>query len=147
MKRIIFAEMSGTCRAPMAEAIMVDCLVHSSEAIEVCSRGLVVLFEEPINQKAQAVLMSNGIDKSDYVSRQLVPADVHDETVVYVMDSRELAKAREIVGSDRADQVFLLNEAVGEELEIMDPYGAPLPSYGLCYESMAMTIKKLALMF
>ncbi len=146
MRRIIFAEMSGTCRAPMAESIMVDALVHSPDAIEVCSRGLVVLFEEPINPKAQAVLMSNGIDKSDYTSRQLLASEVNDETVVYVMDSREYVKACDIVGPERADQVFILNEAVGEELEIMDPYGAPLPSYGICYESMSKTIRKLALM-
>ena len=30
-----------------------------------------------------------------------------------------------------------------EELEIIDPYGGPLQSYGLCYESLRRTILKL----
>ena len=32
---------------------------------------------------------------------------------------------------------------VGDELEILDPYGGTLQSYGLCYESLRATLKKL----
>lgn len=145
MRKVIFAETSGTCRAPMAEALLVDYFMHRPEAFEICSRGLVVLFEEPINQKAQAVLVSNGINMDDYCSRQLTAADVNDETVIYVMEKKEVAKAVKIIGEDRAEQVFVLNEAVGEELEIMDPYGLPIPSYGLLFESLSKTIRKLAI--
>ena len=37
----------------------------------------------------------------------------------------------------------MLSELVGDELEILDPYGGQLPNYGLCYESLKVTIKKL----
>ena len=39
--------------------------------------------------------------------------------------------------------VHVLTEFVGEELEIVDPYGGSLQSYGLCYEMMRKTIMKL----
>ena len=41
------------------------------------------------------------------------------------------------------EQVFVLSQYVGDELEILDPYGGTLQSYGLCYESLRATLKKL----
>jgi protein-tyrosine phosphatase len=35
---------------------------------------------------------------------------------------------------------------VGDELEIIDPYGGELPAYGLCYETLRKSIKKLVRM-
>ena len=35
--------------------------------IEILARGMVVLFPEPINQKAEAVLISNGINPEGYI--------------------------------------------------------------------------------
>ena len=37
----------------------------------------------------------------------------------------------------------VLTEYVGDELEILDPYGGALPAYGLCYETLRKSIKKL----
>ena len=41
------------------------------------------------------------------------------------------------------ENVHVLTELVGDELEILDPYGGNLQSYGLCYETMRKTIQKL----
>ena len=53
--KIIFVCDSGTARAPMAEAIMKEYIIKYPVEIE--SRGLVVLFPEPLNQKTEAVLI------------------------------------------------------------------------------------------
>ena len=39
--------------------------------------------------------------------------------------------------------VSLLNELVGDELEVMNPYGGSVQSYGLCYEILKVSIEKL----
>ena len=39
--------------------------------------------------------------------------------------------------------VSVLTKYVGDELEILDPYGGALPAYGLCYETLRKSIKKL----
>ena len=44
------------------------------------------------------------------------------------------------------ENVQVLTELVGDELEIMDPYGGTLQSYGICYETLSKSIKKLAAM-
>ena len=140
--KVVFVCRSGTCRAPMAAALLQECSLKREIRIE--ARGLVVLFPEPINQKAAAVMISNGINMEGYMSEQLVAEDVDANTLVIVMEAKEIPQVLAIIGEDRLFQVQVLTTLVGEELEIMDPYGAPLPSYGLCFESLSKTIKKLA---
>ena len=140
--KVIFVCKSDTCRAPMAAALLRECSLKRE--LDIISRGLVVLFPEPLNQKASAVLISNGINMEDYMSEQLVAEDVDDHTLVLVMEEKYIPQVLAIIGEDKLPQVQVLTTLVGEELEIMDPYGAPLPSYGLCFESLSKTIKKLA---
>ena len=140
--KVIFVCKSGTCRAPMAAALLRECSLKREIAIE--ARGLVVLFPEPLNQKTSAVMISNGINMEGYMSEQLTANDVDAATLVLVMEAKEIPQVLTIIGEEKLSQVQVLSTLVGEELEIMDPYGAPLPSYGLCFESMSKTIKKLA---
>ena len=42
--------------------------------------------------------------------------------------------------------VQVLTEFVGDELEIVDPYGGTLQMYGLCYETLVASVGKLAKM-
>ena len=52
--KIIFVAQTGTCREAMAAGIFGDfALKHP---LEIQTRGLVVQFPEPMNQKAEAVL-------------------------------------------------------------------------------------------
>ena len=78
------------------------------------------------------------------MSQPLVVEDVDDHTLVLVMEEKAIPQVLAIIGEDKQAQVQVLTSLVGEELEIMDPYGGPRPSYGLCFESMSKTIKKLA---
>ena len=126
--KVIFVCKSGTCRAPMAAALLRECSMKRE--IEILARGLVVLFPEPLNQKVDAILISNGINMEGYMSEQLVAEDVDEHTLVLVMEEKLLPQAAAILGEDKMSQVHVLTALVGEELEIMDPYGAPLPSYG-----------------
>ena len=47
------------------------------------------------------------------------------------------------VASDNGDLTQTLHIDSGDELEILDPYGGSLQSYGLCYETMRKSIIKL----
>ena len=140
--KVIFVCRSDTCRAPMAAALLRECSLKRDIKIE--SRGVVVLFPEPLNQKVSAVMISNGINMEGYMSEQLVAEDVDANTLLLVMEAKDIPQVLAIIGEDKLPQVQVLTTLVGEELEIMDPYGAPLPSYGLCFESLSKTIKKLA---
>jgi protein-tyrosine phosphatase len=137
--RVVFVGRSGSCREPMAAGILQDLLLK--EEIEVLARGLVVSFPEPMNQKAEAVLISNGISMPGFVSVELAQEDVAGNTLVLTMDS--LQKEKVLSHFSKVTDVYTLNEFVGDELEIVDPYGGALPAYGLCYEMLRKSIKKL----
>ena len=59
------------------------------------------------------------------------------------METVHRERLLELYDTVSPSQVFVLSEFVGEELEILDPYGGQLPNYGLCYETLRNTIKKL----
>ncbi len=140
--RIIFADEHGTCRAPMAAGIFRECVLN--HPMESLARGLVVLFPEPLNQKAEAVMVSNGINMEGYTSAQLAEEDFTEDTLVLVMERGQLEKILEKSDNVSPGNVFVLTELTGEELEIVDPYGGALQAYGLCYEMLRKTIHKLA---
>ena len=141
-RRIIFAVGNGITRAPMAGEIMKQ-QIKDPEKYEILSRGLVVQFPEPLNQKAEAVMISNGINLSDYKSKQLTDEDITENTLIFVMEEPQRVKLIKNYEKAIEENTFVLTDYVGEELEIMDPYGGNLQTYGLCFETLKATIGKL----
>lgn len=141
LERIIFVARSGSCREPMAMGILKD-LMYQTE-IEILARGLVVSFPEPMNGKAEAVLISNGISLENFTSKQLKNSDIMDNTLIFTMERSQKEKVLAHYSNATAENVYVLTDFVGDELEIIDPYGGSLQSYGLCYETLRKSIKKL----
>ena len=139
--RIIFVGQSGSSRAPMAAGILKEFTLN--HPIEILARGMVVLFPEPINQKAEAVLISIGINPEGYTSLQLSGEDISKDTLVIVMEQGQRVKVLEQFENAVEENVQVLTELVGDELEILNPYGGTLAAYGLCYETLRKSIKKL----
>ena len=139
IEKIIFAGKRAICREPMAAAILQR--EQLNFPVEILARGIVVLFPEPLNQKAEAVMISNGITLENYMSSQLEPSDFGEHTLVLTFDQAAKEKVLEMEG---AQNVEVLTELTGDELEILDPYGAELVTYGICYETLSNTIHKLA---
>ena len=81
--RLIFVSSSDTAVGPMAEAILQSKFLL--EDLEITSKGVVVLFPEPINPKAEAILVSNGLTMKDHMSDPLVREDFEDRTLVIAL--------------------------------------------------------------
>ena len=139
IEKIIFAGKRAICREPMAAAILQREVLNFP--VEILARGFVVLFPEPLNQKAEAVMISNGITLENYTSSQLESTDFGETTLILTFDQASKEKVLEMEG---AQNVEVLTDLTGDELEILDPYGAELVTYGICYETLSNTIHKLA---
>ncbi|MCC8029594.1 MAG: phosphotyrosine protein phosphatase [Lachnospiraceae bacterium] len=138
-KKVIFVGRRGTCREPMAMALLQRAFDRCP--VEVCARGLVVLFSEPMNPKAEEVLAVNGIFLQDYRASQLSQEDFSDDTLVITFHQDMKEKVMELEG---AKNVYVLTELTGDELEIIDPYGGELLQYEICMETLGNSIRKLA---
>ena len=141
LERIIFVGRSGTCREPMAMGIFNE--IWQTEDIEVLARGLVVSFPEPMNGKAEAVLISNGINLKEFASKELKNDDITECTLILTMERKQKEKVLANFENTHIENVYALADFVGDELETLDPYGGNLQSYGLCYESLRKSIEKL----
>lgn len=141
IKKVIFVAGSGTCRAPMAAGILRS--MPFAKDLEVCARGLVVLFPEPMNQKAEAVMISNGITWDGFMSQQLEESDITDHTLILTMDAALRQKVIDSFEGATEENTRVLSAYVGDEIEIVDPYGGSLQTYGLCFEVMKRTMEKL----
>ena len=78
--KLIFVSGDDTTLGPMAEAIMQSRILLGD--MDITSRGVVVLFPEPINPKAEAVLVSNGLTMKDHMSAPLLRSDFAEGTLI-----------------------------------------------------------------
>ena len=138
--KIIFVSTSDTCRGVMCTQILKSLELKDFYVID--SRGLVVLFEEPVNQKAEAILISNKLETSSHISQMLSKDDVDDSTLILTMESTQKDKIISEYGDN--GNIFTLNEFVDVHLDIPNPYGKALQSYGECYEVLVRLVEKLA---
>lgn len=137
--RLIFVSNSDTCRGPMAEAILKSKFLLSE--LEVESRGLVVLFPEPVNQKAEAILASHGLTMKDHTAKMLEQEDFDERTLILVME--DALKQRIFQEHENVQNTWQLSEYIKEETEVTEPVGGSLADYGACYELLDCMISSL----
>ena len=109
-KKVIFVDTSDNCRAPMAELILKRKFL--TNPLEIQSRGLVVLFPEPLNPKAEAVLAANGYPDPSHTARQLEQEDIGGDVLLLTMEDRQKSQIWETF--ENAPHVFTLREYAGE---------------------------------
>ena len=138
--KILFLSNTDTSRGVMCAQILKNMDLQDYYFID--SRGMVVLFEEPVNQKAEAVMISNKLEVSSHMSQQINAEDIDENTLVLTMD--ESIKERIIAEYGDTNNIFTLCEYVDVCVEIPNPYGKALQSYGECYEVLVRLMNKLA---
>lgn len=137
-KKLIFVCTGNTCRSPMAEVIFKN-LDQESE-VKLLSRGLVVLFGEPINPKAEVVLKKHDLEIYNHISKGLKESDVEDGTLILTMT--EAHKRRIMDAYPGFGDVYTIKEFAGETGDVVDPYGGTLVEYEECYIELARLAKK-----
>ncbi|MCI5650587.1 MAG: phosphotyrosine protein phosphatase [Fusicatenibacter sp.] len=143
-ERIIFVDADDTSRAPMAKAILQKKTLPWP--MEIISRGLVVLFPQPVNQKVEAVLVRNGCTAKDHVTVPLSDEDINEKTLILTME--ESQRIRILEQYQQVPHLATIAGYLRINGDIPALYGEPLPEYGKCYEVLdaliTMLIKQLA---
>lgn len=131
-RKLIFVCRDNSCRSPIAAAIMKD--INKIPGLEICSKGIIVLFPEPYNPKARAILANNGIILENGTSMSLVNEDFTEDTLVLTMDRDEKQKVQ--AEFDNNQNVYTVMEFAGGSGDIFDPYGGDSDVYALFFESI-----------
>ena len=138
--KLIFVSESDTSTSPMAEAILQQ--IFLLEDILITSKGLVVLFPEPINPKAEAVLVSHSLSMKDHVSEQLTEDDFDDRTLILTMN--ESQRDQLLKDHEHAKNVFSIASYIQADEDIHDPYGGSLADYNHVYEELKAYVLRLS---
>lgn len=137
--KILFVTDMDTSPGPLAAALLKHYLPLEQVAID--SRGLAVLFPEPMNPKTVAIAASKGIE-INRTSVQLESEDFGQDVLVLVLDESR----KKAVYDDYAEavNVYTLTEYINEAGSIINPDGGDLADYAKMYESLDSVIKKVA---
>ena len=139
-EKLIFVCMENTCRSPMAETLYKSMQIGNE--IKVTSRGLVVLFPEPMNPKAEIVMNNHDLHMSGHVTKQFHSHDVDEHTLILTMTMNLKKKVMEEYNI--IDNVYTLKEYAGETGDVCDPYGGTLLEYEECFGELIRLVKKAA---
>ena len=121
-KKLIFVDTNDNCRAPMAEMILKRKFLTNPLTIE--SRGMVVLFPEPLNPKAEAVLTSNGYPQPSHIAMQLEQEDINNDVLILTMEDKQKSQIWETY--ENAPHVYIA-----------------LTVYSQCYTELELLMRKL----
>ena len=106
------------------------------------SRGMVVLFPEPANQKAEAIMRSKQMTLATHEAKPLIEEDLDDETLVLTFE--ESQKWKIVSNFENVKNVHTLGEYIDDERVVQSAMGQPLQVYGSNYELLQELMKKLA---
>lgn len=95
-RKVIIVGESNLCRSFMAETILRGILQRRNiKDIEVISRGLVVLFAEPVAPNALEILLTHGYPVSDFRSSQLTEEDIASSDLILTMSQGQKEYVKE----------------------------------------------------
>ena len=144
-KNILVVCIGNICRSPMAEGLLKYALAAANKAdCVVNSAGLGALVGHPPDPKACQLMLTKGIDISDYRACQLNKEMIRKADLILVMES---AHKVAIEGSEPSakGKVFRLGE--WERFDISDPYDQDLSafvkSFNLIEQGIALWVPKL----
>ena len=135
----MFVTDTDTSAGPLAAALLKHYL--PLERVEIDSRGLAVLFPEPMNPKTVAIAASKGLEIGR-ASVQLEAGEFGQDILVLVLDETK----KQTVYDDYAEavNVYTLKEFINEEGSIKNPDGGELADYAKLYDTLQDLIIKLA---
>jgi ribose 5-phosphate isomerase B len=142
LKKIIFVSTNNTCRSFIAESVLRKYLKDAHRRdIQVESKGLVVLFPEPVHTKAADLVRKSGIEIIDFKASQLTQEDVETSDLILTMNDKQKEKVLEDYHGYK--EVATINEYANDEGAVIDPYGMDDEDYEHCFVQITQLIHKI----
>ena len=140
--KVVFVCTGNTFCSPLAEAVyrsMAPTWLPSA-----ISRGIVVLFSEPINPKVNVLLSTHDIDISNHqCSVMLDKNEITPETLLLTMTFSEKVKLMEDFGIE--NNVYTLGEFIEEDTDIASPYGSEDELYEKFFDEVCSRVERVIL--
>lgn len=131
--KVIFLDEDNTRLSPITEVLFRQKMEEQGKTgIFVCSRGNVVLFPEPVNQKIAKIAAGYGFDLSGYSAKELTDTDLTSKTLTLTMDAAGKAAVYEKFSG--AANIYTLKEYLGSAGDLKLPLGGSIDEYATIIE-------------
>lgn len=134
-KHITIVDTSNTCQSFMVEVVL-NQLIRQRENcdITVVSRGLVVLFPEPVSAKAADLVREHGYAIKNFQSEQLTKEDIERSDLILTITDGEKQKLYADFNPPIGKRIQTIKEfAESPECIVADPYGKDQIIYEHCF--------------
>lgn len=142
-RKIVIVGEDNLCRSFMGETILRGLLRKKNITdIEVISRGLVVLFSEPVSPIAAGLLRRHGYDVENFRSEQLTEEDLQTADLVLTMTEEQAEKIRKDYQAPAA--CMFLGTFIDMEEPIPKAQEEGLEAYSQCFAGMEQLMEAVA---
>lgn len=139
MARILMVCTANICRSPVAAALMRDRLRRKGYTDwQVGSAGTWAIVPRGASRNSIDVMTQRGFDIVNHRATMVEEAHLREADLVLTMEIGH-AEALRAEFPSQAHKVFMLSEMIGQNFNVVDPYGGPFEEY----ERMADTLSTL----
>ena len=141
--KIIMVGEDNLTRSIVAEAVLKKILLSKNiDNIEVLSRGLVVLFSEPISPKASAVLHEHGCDAMTRRSAEITQEDVEGADLILTITKMDVEHFKEHFECQAT--CMFLGTFIDMEEELPPIEEDTKEAYEACYQATKIAMEAVA---
>lgn len=131
--KVIFLDEDNTRLSPITAVLFKQKMKDAGkEGLISSSRGNVVLFPEPVNQKIARISGTYGLDLSDYYAKELKESDFSSDNLILAMDTSSKTMAYEKFSG--ATNIYTLKEFLGSAGDLKIPIGGTVDEYATVIE-------------
>lgn len=146
MKKLVLFICSGnTCRSPMAKGLFIKQLEERSpelkDKIEVITAGTYPNPGDTASPGAREVMEEIGIDISDHRARPVTEEMLEAADLILTMTGAHRDYLTRIYGQN--DKIHSLHEFLGQEGDVLDPYGGDTDTYRACRDELRQLLEML----
>jgi len=138
--KIVFVSMDDTAGSPMADGIMRK--LAAGRDLAIASRGMVVLFQEPINPMAITVAEKHDITLGHRMTTAFSESDIGDRNLILTMTEKQRNMIYETY--ENAMNVYTIQEFLGAEGDVEMPLGVEEEYYKEYFNRINLLVRLVA---
>lgn len=138
--KIVFVSMDDTAGSPIADGIMRK--LSADRELIIASRGMVVLFQEPINPIAIAIAEKHGVTLGHRMTTAFSKNDIDNRNLILTMTEKQRDMIYETY--ENAINVYTIQEFLGAEGDLEIPFGGGEEDYKEYFDRIHILVRLVA---
>lgn len=138
--KIVFVSTDDTTGSPIADGVMRK--LSAGRDLAIASRGMVVLFQEPINPLVITIAEKHDVTLGHRMTTAFSENDIGDRNLILTMTEKQRDMIYETY--ENAMNVYTIQEFLGAEGDVEMPFSGTEEDYKECFDRISILVKLVA---